>query len=171
MDVVNNEDQPKSQLEQKKDQEPLNLQKIGSEMPDQEIRQDTIQGHLSHHHKFQNEITTIDLMHSYDAGRVTFSEDAIKRMSQKLKNLKKTNSSLIDAEEEGNIQMILNALSQIELNHIDFYAQRQLTGIMKSLFTENKLKISNFTLVDYAKDLKRVVLSQLSDETSSIEKD
>eukprot|EP00347_Sterkiella_histriomuscorum_P011761 403371198 len=106
--------------------------------------------------KQQNEITTIDLMYSYEPQKAAFQEDTVKKMTQRLKQLKKENKVKLEAFEDGNINLILGHLNQLQLSHIDFYGQKQLTQIMKSLFTENKLQISNYSINDNCKEIMKV---------------
>ncbi|CDW72147.1 UNKNOWN [Stylonychia lemnae] len=81
-----------------------------------------------------NEFTTLDLMYSFDPQKTSFQEDT----------------------EEGNINQLMNHLHTIFMNHIDFYGSRQLQIIMKSLFAENRIEISNYSIIDGAKELVKV---------------
>ena len=69
-----------------------------------------------------NEINTIDLMYNFDPAKLSFSEDVVKRMSSKLKQIKRVNREQLDSEQEGNVQQVITALQQMETAHIDFYA-------------------------------------------------
>ena len=50
-----------------------------------------------------NEINTIDLMYNFDPAKLSFSEDVVKRMSSKLKQIKRVNREQLDSEQEGNV--------------------------------------------------------------------
>ena len=70
------------------------------------------------------DITTIDLMYSYENQKTTFQEDTIKRMTNKLKAVKQDNSTIIDSEYQVKLTSFIKTLETIERDHADFYAQR-----------------------------------------------
>ena len=60
-------------------------------------------------------------------------------MVTKLKQIKNENNELLDPETEIKLKQFIEALNTVEHTQADFYAQKQLTSMMRSHYLENKL--------------------------------
>ncbi len=114
--------------------------------------------------------TTMDLMYSYDAPKVGYSEDTIKRMNLKIKEIKTQRPGDIDHEFQSKIKEIIDTLNTIENGQAEYYSMNQVSQMMRSIHFENKLIGVNFESLgkEFIENLESMNQSQMSESSQQI---